>query len=71
MSAALNRRLGKWLVAHGCRFERQGKGAHEIWYSPRTQRRFVMVRTLKSHHTATAILARAGVERPAWLGGRG
>jgi hypothetical protein len=25
----------------GCRFERQGKGDHEIWYSPVTRRRFI------------------------------
>jgi hypothetical protein len=28
------------LRAHGCYFERPGKGDHEIWYSPITQRRF-------------------------------
>jgi hypothetical protein len=28
------------LRAHGCYFERPGKGDHEIWYSPITQRLF-------------------------------
>jgi hypothetical protein len=27
-------RLKKILRRYGCRFERQGKGDHEIWYSP-------------------------------------
>ncbi len=69
MSAGLSRRVKKWLVAHGCRFERQGKGDHEIWYSAVTRRRFVMGQALKSHRTAAWILKSAGVEKPGWLGG--
>jgi hypothetical protein len=30
------------LRAAGCHFERQGKGDHEIWYSPITRRRFMV-----------------------------
>src|ERR1035441_9471670 len=32
------------LRAHGCHFERPGRGDHEIWYSPITQRRFPVYR---------------------------
>ena len=39
MSASFSPKLKKWLVASGCRFVRQAKGDHEIWYSPLTQRR--------------------------------
>ncbi|WP_229482515.1 type II toxin-antitoxin system HicA family toxin [Nostoc favosum] len=34
----------------GCYFERQGKGDHEIWYSPITDRRFVVDGTEPSSH---------------------
>lgn len=27
-------------IAHGCYFERPGRGDHEIWYSPLSKRRF-------------------------------
>ncbi len=34
--------LKKHLKKAGCRFERQGRGDHEIWYSPITGIRFVI-----------------------------
>lgn len=37
------------LLKAGCRFERQGKGEHEIWYSPITERRFMVDAKIKSH----------------------
>ncbi len=36
----------------GCQLERQGKGDHEIWYSPITAIRFVVDNRIKSRHTA-------------------
>jgi hypothetical protein len=48
------------LRAHGCHFERLGKGDHEIWYSPITQRRFRRWEIL-SRHTANAVLRQAGI----------
>ena len=38
------------LRAHGCHFERPGKGDHEIWYSPITQRRFPVDAKILSRH---------------------
>jgi hypothetical protein len=61
MSASFTPELKKRLLAHGCRFERQGKGDHEIWYSPNTNRRFVVDQHIKSRHTANAVLKQAGV----------
>ena len=40
MSASFTPELKKMLAAAGCYLERQGKGDHEIWYSPITERRF-------------------------------
>jgi hypothetical protein len=61
MASSFTPQLKKLLVAHGCRFERQGKGDHEIWFSPITQRRFVVDGHIKSRHTANAVLKQAGV----------
>ncbi|MEH2446433.1 MAG: type II toxin-antitoxin system HicA family toxin [Nostoc sp.] len=47
----------------GCYFERQGKGDHKIWYSPITDRRFVMDGTIKSRHTANGVLKQAGLPK--------
>jgi hypothetical protein len=55
--------IKKLLSAAGCYFERQGKGDHEIWYSPLTERRFVVDNTIKSRHTANAVLKQAGLSK--------
>ena len=47
----------------GCCFERQGKGDHEIWYSPITKIRFVVDQRIKSRHTANAVLRQAGLPK--------
>ena len=43
--------------------DRQGKGDHEIWYSPITDRRFVVDGSIKSRHTANAVLKQAGLPK--------
>ena len=40
--ASFYRELADILRQAGCRFERQGKGSHEIWYSPITRRAFTV-----------------------------
>jgi hypothetical protein len=42
---------------------RQGKGDHEIWYSPLTERRFVVDNSIKSRHTANAVLKQVGLSK--------
>lgn len=61
--SALSRRLKKILREHGCRFERMGKGDHEIWFSPITGRRFPVDEGMKSRHTANAVLKQAGIPK--------
>jgi hypothetical protein len=51
----------KLLEEAGCWLDRQGKGDHEIWYSPRTGRKFPVDHKIKSRHTANGILKQAGV----------
>ncbi|MBX9682891.1 MAG: type II toxin-antitoxin system HicA family toxin [Hyphomicrobium sp.] len=51
------------LRAAGCFLFRQGKGDHEIWYSPLTGRKFVVDSRIKSRHTANAVLKQAGLPK--------
>lgn len=51
------------LREHGCRFDRSGKGDHEIWYSPITNRKFPVDSKILSRHTANAVLKQAGIPK--------
>lgn len=55
--------LKKLLRQAGCRFERQGKGDHEIWYSPISERRFMVDASIKSRHWANHTLKQAGLPK--------
>jgi len=55
--------LKQLLREAGCDFERQGKGDHEIWYSPITGIRFVVDQSIKSRHTANGVLKQAGIPK--------
>jgi hypothetical protein len=47
----------------GCHFDRQSKGDHEMWFSPITGIKFVVDGTIKSRHTANAVLKQAGLPK--------
>ena len=49
------------LQDHGCFLVRQGKGDHEIWYSPITFLNFPVPTRIKSRHTANEIMKQAGL----------
>jgi len=53
----------KILSENGCRFERHGKGDHEIWYSHITKIRFPVDSKILSRHTANGILKQAGLPK--------
>ena len=55
--------LKRILREAGCHVERQGKGDHEIWYSPITAIRFPVDSKIKSRHTANGILKQAGLPK--------
>jgi hypothetical protein len=63
MGSSLTPQVKKLLLDEGCRFERHGKGDHEIWFSPITQRRFVVDGDIRSRHTANAVLKQAGLPK--------
>jgi hypothetical protein len=63
MAPQFDRALRELLRAADCRFVRQGKGSHEIWYSPVTKRNFPVPIGIPSRHTANTILRQAGLPK--------
>ena len=61
--ADYSQRLKQILREHECCFDRQGKGDHEIWFSPITKIKFVVDSNIKSRHTANAVLKQAGLPK--------
>lgn len=57
------RELCQILKTNGCRFVREGKGDHEIWYSPITKKNFTVDVGCKIRHTANAVLKQAGLPK--------
>ncbi len=51
------------LKAAGCTLKRSGKGDHEIWHSPITNRSVTVDRGSLSRHTANAVMKQAGIDR--------
>jgi len=60
--ATFEKDVRRILAENGCAFVRHGKGDHDIWESPITGRRFVVDGTIKSRHTANAIMKQAGID---------
>ena len=61
--AGFTARLKRKLRKAGCRRVRQGRGDHEIWFSPVSDRNFPVDSNIKSRHTANAVLAQAGLKK--------
>jgi hypothetical protein len=49
---------GEWLP-----IVRSGKGSHEIWFSPISERHVTVPRSTKSRHTANEVLKEAGLAK--------
>jgi hypothetical protein len=54
--------IKRLLKQRGCSFERQGKGDHEIWYSPITNRSFRSIQRFRPS-TRLTILKQAGLPK--------
>ena len=50
--AEYEKKVRKILTQNGCTFERHGKGDHDIWYSPITNRHITVDTKIKSRFTA-------------------
>ncbi|HEX5277560.1 MAG TPA: type II toxin-antitoxin system HicA family toxin [Fluviicoccus sp.] len=62
MGAGFYDQVKRILLANGCFFDRQGKGSHEIWKSPISNKSITLPVTVESRHTANAILKQAGID---------
>ena len=61
--AGYYRDLKNLLKDGGCTFVREGKGDHEIWFSPITNRHFTLDRGVTSRPTANGTLKDAGLPK--------
>lgn len=59
--ADYEKKVRELLRNNGCRFVRHGKGDHDIWFSPITNRNVTVDSTIKSRHTANAIMKQSGI----------
>ena len=60
--AEYEKRVRAAISSFGCFFIRHGKGDHNIWFSPITERNVTVPVKIKSRHTANAILRQCGIE---------
>ena len=56
-------KLRELLREAGCWYDRPGKGDHQIWHSPITDRSFPVDHKVKSRHTANGVLKQAGLPK--------
>jgi hypothetical protein len=63
MPRGYDRDLRKLLSEAGCYFVRKGKGDHEVWFSPITNRNFTVDRGVEIRHTANGTLKDAGLPK--------
>ena len=59
--AEYEKKVREILSANGCEFVRHGKGDHDIWHSPITNRNFPVDGRIKSRHTANEIMKQSGI----------
>lgn len=63
MARGYYRELRALLLNAGCTLVRSGKGDHEVWYSPISDRGFIVDRGVASRHTANGSLKDAGLPK--------
>lgn len=60
--AEYEKKVRKILIENNCTFVRRGKGDHDIWYSPVSNRHVTVDTRIKSRHTANAVLKQSGID---------
>ncbi len=63
MAGSLYRDLVDLLKQANCNFVRQGKGSHEMWYSPISGIQFAVSSNISSRNLANSILRQAGLPK--------
>ena len=59
--AEFEKKVREILKDNNCWFVRRGKGDHDIWFSPITNREVPVDGKIKSRYTANDILKQAGI----------
>jgi len=62
MGAKYGREIRALLKKHGCKYVRPGKGDHEVWHSPITNRTVSVDIGTRNRHTANEIMKDAGIK---------
>ncbi|MDR0444244.1 MAG: type II toxin-antitoxin system HicA family toxin [Treponema sp.] len=60
--AEYEKKVRQLLKEYGCHFVRHGKGDHDIWHSPITNRNFTVDGEIRIRHVANGIMKQAGIE---------
>jgi predicted RNA binding protein YcfA (HicA-like mRNA interferase family) len=60
--AEYEKKVRQILKEHGCYFVRHGKGDHDVWYSPITNRSVTVDGEIKIRHMANVIMKQAGIK---------
>jgi predicted RNA binding protein YcfA (HicA-like mRNA interferase family) len=60
--AEYEKKVRSILNENGCTFVRRGKGDHDIWYSPITQKNITVDNKINKRHTANGIMKQAGID---------
>lgn len=60
--AEYEKKVRKILTQNNCSLFRRGKGDHDIWFSPISNRHVTVDSKIKSRHTANAILKQCGID---------
>jgi hypothetical protein len=61
--SGFTREVKRLLMDAGCYFKRQGRGNHEIWHSPISERCFTVDGNIKSRHTVNKTRSDAGLPK--------
>ena len=60
--AEYEKKVREMLLQNGCYFIRRGKGDHDIWHSPITDKNFPVDTKIKSRHVANLIMKQSGIK---------
>jgi len=60
--AEYEKKVRKIMLQNGCTFVRRGKGDHDIWYSPITNRNITVDTKIKSRQIADSIIDKIIIE---------
>lgn len=60
--AEYEKKVREILKQNGCTFQRRGKGDHDIWHSPISNKNVTVDAKIKSRHTANAIMKQSGIQ---------